>query len=225
MKKFILPIGLVFFLACTNNADQQATPPTDSVTGSTVITNELPQEDELQPVTQVFTKLDSTFNAGSFYQSGIDSVRYAELSKIDSASLKEFIPYLIFNADSSLAIDPYSYNYIIQKRNGKYRLSEAGPDVEIGLIDVKQNVRRRLWFSGPAAAILDAKWKNKTELWLSGVEQLDTTGYQPFVLEINVTDNHVQRYQSDEALNGPVNDVLKQKLEAQLNAPRTNRAF
>jgi len=224
MKKIILPIGFLFFMACTNNADQQATPPTDSGDG-TVITNELPEAAELAPVTDVFTTLDSNFNAGSFYQSGIDSVSFSQLSKIDSGSMKEFVPYLIFNADSTLAIDPYSYNYIIQKRQGRYRVSEAGPDVEIGLVDLKQNARRRLWYSGPAAAILDAKWKSKTELLLSGVEQLDTAGYQPFVLVIDVTDNHVQRWQSDEILDGRVTDVLKQRLEARLNAPRTNRVF
>ncbi|HYH15122.1 MAG TPA: hypothetical protein VD794_07880 [Flavisolibacter sp.] len=224
MKRIILPIGLLFFIACTSNTDQQATPTTDSIEGA-VITDELPEEDELAPVTQVFTTLDSNFNTGSFYQSGIDSVSFTQLSKLDSGSLKEFVPYLIFNADSSLAIDPYSYNYIIQQRKGKYKVNEAGPDVEIGLVDLRQNARRRLWYSGPAAAILDAKWKDKTQLLLSGIEQLDTAGYQPFVLIIDVTDNHIQRWQSDEILEGPVNDVLKQKLEAQLNAPRTIRAF
>lgn len=223
MKKHILPIGLLFFLACTNNADKQATP-ADSAT-NVVITDEIPEEDELEPATQVFSSLDSNFNTESFYESGADSVRFTQLSKIDSGSLREFVPYLIFNADSSLAIDPYSYNYIIQQRNGKQKVSEAGPDVEIALIDVKQNTRRRLWYSGPAAAILDAKWKNKTELLLSGVEQIDTAGYQPFVLEINVANNQIERWQSDEMITGQVNDVLKQKLEAQLNAPRTNRVF
>jgi len=224
MKRIILPIGLLFFMACTNNADQQAPTPTDSITGD-VITDELPEAEELAPVTEVFTTLDSSFNTGSFYQSGIDSVSFSQLTKIDSGSLKEFVPYLVFNADSTLAIDPYSYNYVIQKRQGRYKVSEAGPDVEIGLVDLKQNARRRLWYSGPASAILDAKWKSKTELLLSGVEQLDTAGYQPFVLVIDVTDNHVQRWQSDEILDGQVNDVLKQRLEAQLNASRTNRVF
>jgi hypothetical protein len=223
MKKFILPFGLLLLAACSNEADQQASP-TDSA-GTTVITDELPEDEELASVTQVFTSLDSTFNAGSFYEAGADSVQFSQLSQIDSGSLQEFVPYLIFNADSSLAIDPYSYNYIIQQRNGKQKVSEAGPDVEIGLVDVKRHTRRRLWYSGPAATILDARWKNNTELWLTGIEQLDTAGYQPFVLAINTANNQIHRWQSDEILNGQVNDVLKQKLEAQLNAPRTTRVF
>lgn len=224
MKKLILPIGLLWFVACTNKADQQATP-SDSSQGTTVVTDELPEADELAPVTQAFTNLDSSFNVGSFYPSGIDSVQFTQLSKIDSGNLREFIPYLIYNADSSLAADPYSYNYIIHEQKGKSKVSEAGPDVEIGLIDLKKNTRRRLWYSGPAAVILDAKWKNKNELLLGGVEQIDTAGFQPFVLVINVANNHIDRWQSDEMLTGQVNDVLKQKLEAQLNASRTTRAF
>ncbi|ANE51778.1 hypothetical protein [Flavisolibacter tropicus] len=224
MKKLILPIGLLWLVACSNNADQKATP-TESSKGTTVVTDELPDKDELAPVTQVFTNLDSNFNTGSFYPSGIDSVQYAQLVKIDSGSMKEFIPYLIYNADSSLAADPYSYNYIIHQQKGKTKVSEAGPDVEIGLVDLKQNSRRRLWFSGPSSLILDAKWKSKNELLLGGVEQIDTSGYQPFVLVINVTNNHIDRWQSDEMITGQLNDVLKQKLEAQLNATKTTRAF
>lgn len=224
MKKLLLPIGLLCLVACSNNADQKAAP-SDSIQGTAMVTDELPEEEKLAPVTQVFTNLDSNFNTGSFYPSGIDSVQYAQLAKIDSGNLKEFIPYLIYNADSSLAADPYSYNYIIHQQKGKTKVSEAGPDVEIGLIDLKQNTRRRLWYSGPAATILDAKWKNKNELLLGGVEQIDTSGYQPFVLVINVTNNHIDRWQSDEMLTGQLNDVLKQKLEAQLNATKTTRAF
>lgn len=224
MKKFLLPIGLFWLVACKNNTDQKASP-TESSQGTTVVTDELPEEEELAPVTQVFTSLDSNFNTGSFYPSGIDSVQYAQLAKIDAGSMKEFIPFLIYNADSSLAVDPYSYNYIIHQQKGKTKVSEAGPDVEIGLVDLKQNTRRRLWFSGPAATILDAKWKSKNELLLGGVEQIDTSGYQPFVLVINVTNNHIDRWQSDEMLTGQVNDVLKKRLEAQLNAIKTTRAF
>jgi hypothetical protein len=224
MKKLLLPIGLFCVVACSNNADQKAAVPNDSSQGNAVIIDELPEE-ELAPVTQVFTSLDSNFNTGSFYPSGVDSVQNAQLAKIDSGSLKEFIPYLIYNADSSLAADPYSYNYIIHQQKGKTKVSEAGPDVEIGLVDLKQNTRRRLWYSGPAAVILDAKWKNNNELLLGGVEQVDTAGYQPFVLVINIANNHIDRWQSDEMLTGQVNDVLKQKLEAQLNTTRTTRVF
>ena len=223
MNKILLVSTLLFFAACTNDAADE--PKVSDSMSNTVITDELPEEDEIAPVAQVFTSLDSGFNAGSFYESGIDSLQLTQLAKIDSGNLEEFVPYLIYNADSTLAIDPYSYNYVIQDRNGTKKVSQAGPDVEIALIDIKQNTRRRLWFGGPSTAILDAKWKNKNELWLSGIESLDTAGYQPFILAINVTNNQVQRWQSDEIVKTQVNDILKRKLEAQANAPRTNRAF
>jgi hypothetical protein len=221
----ILPLSafLFFFAACSNDAANEPKA-TDSIS-NTVITDELPEEEEIAPVAEVFTTLDSNFNTGSFYDSGTDSLRQARLAKIDSGSLKEFVPYLIYNADSSLAIDPYSYNYIIQERNGTRRISDAGPDVEIALIDVKQGTRRRIWFGGPSTAILDAKWKNKNELWLSGIESLDTAGFQPFILSIDIANKQVQRWQSDEIVKTEVNDVLRRKLEAQANAPKTNRVF
>jgi hypothetical protein len=224
MKKLLLPLGWLFFIACTNNVDKQATP-VDSSAGGTVVTDELPEAEELGPITKVFTNVDSTFNTGSFYPSGVDSVPSTQSYQVDSGSLRAFAPVLIYNTDSSLAIDPYSYNYIIHQQQGQQKVSEAGPDVEVALIDLKNNTRRRLWYSGPAAAILDAKWKNKNELLLGGAEQVDTAGYQPFVLVVNITNNHIDRWQSDEMLKGPVNDVLKQRLEAHLNATRTTRAF
>lgn len=182
-------------------------------------------EDDLLPVTEVFTQLDSSFNRGSFYESGIDTLDRKTPTPLDTTGISAFIPFLIYNEDSSMAIDPYSYNYVILQRGGQQKVSEGGPDVEVSLIDLRQKTKSRLWFGGPSSQLLDLQWKNKEELWISGTEEMDSAHYQPFVLSINTRDLTIQRWSSDELLQGEKKDLLKQRLQAKLNATRTNRAF
>jgi|GEM_PF-1977782 len=219
MKKCFLFGVVLLFLACNNSAeDQQATE--DSISG-TIIINEL---DSISTISNSFVQLDSSFDQTSFSKVSERTIQEAEDMPLNAEQMLPFMPYLIYNSDSSKAIDPYSYNFIINERKGTRRVDDAGPDFEIGLIDVKSKTRRRIWFSGPAARIIEAKWKSNHELWLAGVEEVSAESYIPFILEIDTRTNKAASYESGDTIQMTGQSGLRQALEAKMKI-KTSPAF
>ncbi|GAA4337895.1 hypothetical protein GCM10023184_33960 [Flaviaesturariibacter amylovorans] len=101
------------------------------------------------------------------------------------SELAQWKPYLMYNADSSLAIDLYSYNYVLRRRGGKTTLEEGGPDFEVGLIDLAKGTRRRLFFTGTAASVLDAAWTDSRTVLLAVAEVRSDDGFRPTLHRFN----------------------------------------
>ena len=218
MRNTIYPVLLLLLVACQNSSTEKQAMP-DSTSSGEIIINEL---DTLKTISRGFVTIDSTFDTGSFEQRGSSPVQPSEATPIAQEQLQPFIPYLIYNGDSTQAIDPYSYNYVIRERNGKKQVADAGPDSEIALVDWKSKTRRRLWFSGPSARIVDVQWKNGNVLWIAGVEEISADAYIPFIQEINTRTNTVISYQAGDTLHSGQQNLLKEKLEEKI---RTSRAF
>ena len=220
MRKTILyPVLLLTLAACQNSSTEKQVVEDSSVHGE-IILNEL---DTLKAISRSFAEIDSTFDMASFEQAGSAPVPATDVTPIVQEQLQPFMPYLIYNADSTRAIDPYSYNYVIRERNGQKQVADAGPDSEIALVDFKTKTRRRLWFSGPSARIVDVQWKNGNVLWIAGVEEITTDTYVPFIQQINTVTNTVLSYQSGDTLHTTTQqNKLKSGLEQKI---RTSRVF
>ena len=108
--------------------------------------------------------------------------------------LEQFKPYLIYSNDSTKAIDLVSYNFIVDKEGGKQVLEPSGPDTEAGIINLKNNMRTRIFYSGPGTIIREGKWLDSATVLLGGAEKLSSTAISPFLLRIDLTEKTLHRF-------------------------------
>lgn len=201
VKKLLLFSTVAFYISCSNNADTTAEP-----FDTTLL--ELPSEEvAATPAFQssfasVYAYLktqDSSFASTKFELSGNNNLDTSIKNPIKVDQLKAFYPCFIFNTDSSMAIDLYSYNYTITPAG---KLEESGPDTEVGLVDFKNNTRRRIFFSGPAAIIVDAAWEKDGKIILAGAEMVELEKMKPFHLSMDINANQVETFNYRDTLSG-----------------------
>ncbi len=192
VKNLFLYSVFALLVSCSNNADTTA-----ETFDSTLL--EMPEEDasvssQFQTsFASLYTYLktrDSSFSPEQYEFAGKNVLDTSINNPLNKQQVEAFYPCLIFNSDSSLAIDLYSYNYTLKPATGK--LEESGPDTEVGLIDFKANSRRRIYFSGPAAAIVDAAWQQDGKILLAGAEMIELERIKPFNLSIDLDSRQVE---------------------------------
>jgi hypothetical protein len=196
MKKLVLCIAVAGMVAaCNNNAGPSATANEAQDTLQEAVTDAQVNvaENAFPQLFQYLKQQDSTFSQDSFLLSGENKVEQVPPADIDDAHLQPFKKYLIYNSDSSLALDLFSYNYIANTRNGESRLEEAGPDSEAAVIDFRNHNRRRIFFGGPSYTLWDAKWTGPAELLLIGAEVHNENSI-PTIWQINLKDTSIQVY-------------------------------
>ena len=208
--------GLLFcccLLAACNNAENAITNASkEDTTEEEVVDNGLAEVKQSFPqLFQYLRKQDSTFSEDSFLLAGENKVETVPPAPIDSAKLKPFQKYLIYNSDSSLALDLYSYNYIATTRNGQNRLEEAGPDSEAAVLDLKKGTRRRVFFGGPSQTLWDAKWTKPDELLLIGAESHEDKVI-PTIWQVNLKDTSMQVFAYQGEVKADMSSYTAQKL-------------
>ena len=90
---------------------------------------------------------------------------------INESELNFFKPYLAYNADSTKAIDIYSYSSVTSNKGGERVYMNGGPDAQINLVNTKDNTSQRLFFSGPMLSFWDAKWIDSNKVIITGTEE------------------------------------------------------
>ena len=165
---------------------------------------------------------DSSFTPQHFEPGYVGKIDSLPAVTYEPARIQPFEPFLIYNSDSTKAIDLYSYNYIITRRNGDVKLEEAGPDTEIGLIDVKNNTRKRIFFSGPSMVVFDARWNSDNEIVMAGAEQLQNNQLKPVAWQYNLTDSTMQTFNYNEAIAADMKGYKEQTVAALTAQKRSN---
>jgi hypothetical protein len=218
MRKWFLLVMLTGWLAACNDTGSSAVNILDE--GQDTL-QEAVTDAEVNVVRQSFPQLfeylkkqDATFSSDSFLLSGESAVETVPAAPVDEARLKAFQKYFIYNSDSSLALDLYSYNYIVTSRNGQSRLEEGGPDSEAAVIDFKDKTRKRIFFGGPAHALWDAKWVGPQELLLIGAESHEGANVIPIIWHINLQDTSIQVYAYEGVIKADISGYKKEKLAA-----------
>jgi hypothetical protein len=171
------------------------------------------------PLFEIAERIEATpasLNANKFSEAGSKRAEAFESYPIEE-QVKPFLPYLIYNSDSTLAADPFSYNYLFNTRGGNKRVDEAGPDFEIGLVDVRQQKRSRIWFTGPAVDVTDVFWKNKNEIVVIGFEQISSDSAKPFAHIINTGTGIINMYEYADTVKMLQQDYLKEILAKKAN--------
>ncbi|TCZ70482.1 hypothetical protein [Flaviaesturariibacter aridisoli] len=162
MKRIIpvLPI-LIVLAAC--NASDNSDAPASSDTLVTKAHDEQPVETQATALTALFSVMkgvDAGFDPKNFSAFADDGSLAPDTLRFDRREFENWKPWLLYNADSSRAIDLVSYNYTIERRGGRAVLEGAGPDMQIAALDFPKGTRRQLLFAGPGALSLDAVWSD-----------------------------------------------------------------
>jgi hypothetical protein len=193
----------IFLVACNNNADVNST--VDSSQAPPVVLDS--EQIAMQKVTEAFPTLynylkqnDSSFDAGKFIATQVDSLQQQKPLPLDEAEAKIFQPYFLYNNDSSYAIDLYSYNLVPRPRNGTIIFKEGGPDTEVGLINVQDKTRSRVYFGGSSSTVLDASWVDKNTFLLMAGEIVGEERFVPMIMKFDVPAQTIQRFLYEDTL-------------------------
>ena len=191
----------VLIMSCNNNND---TATTENTTDTTEVVDETAIAQQQLATAfpeeyQFFKNQDSSFTAQKFVETETDTV-HTEPALAVSETLKKYYPYFIYNPDSTYAIDLYSYNIVLVTRNGKTIGKAGGPDTEVGLVDIKNNTRRRIYFGGSSSAVLNAKWINDNEFLLMTGELIKDSSFNPTILKYTLPDHTLVRFVYEDTL-------------------------
>jgi hypothetical protein len=215
MKKLLVFVmTAVVLAACSNDNNTESQAPEDSETYQEEAT-----DNQAALVQQSFPELfayidrqDSSFTPDQFSLNGENTIDSLPAAALEKDQLQPYKDMLVYSPDSTLAVDLFSYNYIITQRNGKSSMEEAGPDTEIGLVDVKNNTRKRIFFSGPATMVYDAKWINNKELMLAGSEAVENNQLKPMVWRINLADSSMQVFTYNKEVKADLKGYVTNKM-------------
>lgn len=191
MKFFIgicIATWIFMLTSCNNSTTQKVSTVGDS--GYTI-----PYYSELFPnLTNYLQVQDSNFSPELFQEASVLDVPDSISLKVDSKDLQPYYPYLLFNSDSSYALDLVTYNYTIEEKNGVKTMEEEGPDYEVGIIDMKKKERKRLLFFGTMGSVMDATWEGPNVIMTGPVEWTETDSIRMEAWRYNVNDGKLKKF-------------------------------
>jgi len=206
-------IGSLLFASCNNNSDTES----GKEDSSTVEVEETYAVDKEFPQLASYLKSqDSSFSANKFEGGEMETKDSLASIKIDTTLLASYRPYLIYNNDSSMAIDLVSYNYVVSNKKGKAVIEHGGPDTEVALLDLKNNTRKRILFLGSSGTVLQAKWDDDKTVSIAGAQEVEGGKIKPSVWRYNLTTGVTGLYQYNDAINADINDYAEQWLKSKL---------
>lgn len=206
--------GIFFLGSCTNNAENNTVNENPVVPVSEAVEEgkNLDLQQSFPSLVQHLQKQDSSFSTTKFTEGESSPITDVQPQTMEE-SLKAFAPYFIYNKDSSLAIDLYSYNYILRKKEGQKTLEAAGPDTEVAIIDFKKNTRQRVLFAGPSTIILDAAWTSADELMITGAETIEDEKIKPLLWKINLAQKNKQLFSYPDTVKAAAYSYVEEKLD------------
>lgn len=217
LKAGFLIFAMFILLSCSDaGTEEQKKDDADVSEIETVETAEAPNLQTAFP--QVFRYLssqDTSFDAANFTPAEEAVMDSGAISAVNEEELKPYLPYLVYNKDRSLAVDLYSYNVILDNRNGKTVAEAAGPDTEAALIDFKNKTRKRLLFGGPSMAVLDAQWLGDGTILIAGAEIINDEQLKPILWKIEPSANKTETFYYTDTLTAQLRDYKDERLPTQ----------
>ena len=227
MRSLLFTLAIIFFFSLTacNNSTPEVEPEQEDSTDVVVEQQGLQFNTVFPELHQYFLSEDTSFSPTDFEESE-SRVKGPDLDlPVDTTELRRYSPYLLFNSDSSLALDAVSYNYLPVKKGGVSRLAEQGPDFEVSLVNFKTGKKRRLLFFGASGgSFLDAKWQNDSTLLMAGaLDWNDANSLRPVMWRYTVPTGEWQQFTSTRIIQANWAGYPKKPYE--LNAVRTSPVF
>ncbi|HVG13274.1 MAG TPA: hypothetical protein VM843_09730 [Flavisolibacter sp.] len=199
MKVSLPLLILCLFAVACGNSDNHETSSTPNQDLNTQNDTEVAAVAAI-PFPELFAHLeqrDTAFFAEGFGDfsapSVLDTLSALPYEKEEGTKFRRFI---IYNGDSSRAIDPYSYNHLLVERGGREKLVPGGPDTEVGMIDFAKGTRQRLLYFGPSYILMDARWKGTDTVLFAITEAIAEDKISPEIWEVDLgaMTKRVRRY-------------------------------
>ena len=222
MFRKILPLCLSIFLlaACNNNAEPaKSETPSDSTGSSEEVVAGMQLNMHFPELQQYFQSQDSTFHSAGFHESELVEKDDSSDLPLDTALLRKYKPYLLFNDDSTLALDMVSYNFYPEVKNGKMKMQEIGPDFEVSMLYLKPKKQKRLLFFGSSGgSVLDAKWLDHSTVLIAGaIDWENGDSLRPVVWRFDAAEKTWQEFRYPEMIKAAWHNYPKKITE--LNRP------
>ncbi len=211
ITKLFLVAGVVFYTSCSNNASTE-TPAEDSAAVEEVEATSFSIDKEFPQLVSYLHAQDSSFATDKFEGGELETNNTLPETKIDTTQLAPFRPYLVYNSNKSMAIDPVSYNYVISTKKGKTVMEHGGPDTEVALVDLQNNTRKRLLFLGASGTVLQVKWEGDSTVDIVGVEEVDQGKIRPSIWRYHLPTGKMELYQYADSITANIKDYTEQKL-------------
>ena len=202
--RFLLFAALVMALGCSNPANE--TPP--SIAEDSASAEETAQPAQAFPgFIRFLQQQDSAFDPSRMTGGEIEKSQTLAAQPLDTTAIRPYKPYLIYNTDSSMAIDLVSYNYFPHERGSRLVFEEGGPDYEVAGIDFKSGQRRRLLFFGTSGRIMDARWLDDHTIALAGsLSEKGELFFQPAVWIFDVRSGVKKVYTYPDLISGQIQE-------------------
>lgn len=155
---------------------------------------------------------DSSFSTSRFSEEDVINSDTGMVHSIDTAGLKEYRPYLIYNPSRTYAIDAVTNSFVIRQRNGKAELVEGGPDTEVALLDLRNNRWKRIFFGGTMSAFLDARWENDSTFVFAHATMVGIDSIQPQITRYRLGDSTITRFNYAGALKANISSYAESQL-------------
>lgn len=193
---------------------------------SSLIVEDAPFEEDLFPeITAFYRQHDPGLDSAGYYFAEEQTADFSSPVPLSRKELQAFLPLLVYNEDSSKAIDMYSGSYVAITKKGKSSFESGEPDTEVAVIDFHKNERKRIFFTGPSYTVLDVRWLNDSVVAVAGAEQVDADQVLPQFNKIYLNREFQVVFQfTDTVLANPAK-YMEQKLNAmqQKAGSRRNR--
>ena len=139
-----------------------------------------------------YSKADPGWRSSGFTASGgnIHSDSFDLAPDISTERMKAFAPLLSWSPDSSLCLDLWSYNRLVESdADGRPVLAGGGPDQMVVLSDASGLRRRQVLFNGPMQVTETADWVTK-DAFVMGMLNIDESAglVTPEILLFNLSD-------------------------------------
>ncbi len=158
---------------------------------------------------------DSSFSTTRFSEEEVVNSDTAMVNSIDTAGLKPYRPYLIYNPSRTYAIDAVTNSFVIRQRGGRTELVEGGPDTEVALLDLAGNRWKRIFFGGTMSAFLDARWENDSTFVFAHATMVGIDSIQPLITRYRIGDSTLTRFNYTGALKADISSYAENRLNKQ----------
>jgi hypothetical protein len=205
--------ALLFLVSCSNNAS--TVPGTDEHEDTLETTDNMNVrlQQHFPTLFAFYHQQDTTFPEAGFEGGELERKDTLHSTAIDTAQLRPYRPYLVFNNDSTKAIDFVSYNYVLVNKKGQATLEQGGPDSEVALLDMKKNSRQRILYMGSSATILNSDWDGN-EVLIAGAEDLGEDKVKPTFWIYNTETGAMEIYSYNAAVMADIKNYTEQHLNA-----------
>jgi len=212
----ILAVTLIMLSGCaTDDKKQVETPPIEK----TADTIGLETNNNIYTSWEEFYKKeDISFALDSFFKNDtIIGELHITSYKPNDSFYTNFGNLLVYNSDSTMFIDAFSTNWIIERdRNGKLTAREGEIDQEVTVVDKKAQTRNRLFYCGPGCQVQKVFWYNDDIVGIMGLmTEYSDEYYTPTIWFVNIHNGITIPYEYNSSVSIiQANDFMKNHLES-----------